>query len=107
MTTTTTTTPTVGSNGYIDGCTSTSGISTTNGYPCNTLINGVIYAGNGQTVVVDPAAAGITVLSSPSLPTTGGGETAPLTIAVLLTTALVAFFGIRYSIKHSSADAAK
>ncbi len=96
----------VGSNGYINGCTSTSGTSTVSGYPCNTPINGVIYAGNGQTVVVDPAAAGISVpttpvdTSSPGLPTTGA-ENVPVTLAVLLASGLVAFFGVRYSIRHA------
>jgi hypothetical protein len=69
----------------LNGCTSTVGYSTTIGYACNI------------TTVQTTPGTGTTVM----LPITGKGTTAPLTIALLLASALVAVGGI-YSLRRAT-----
>jgi len=95
---------TAGANGYLNGCTSLNGYSSTTGYACNAPINGIIYAGPAGTVNTGLPAGGYTPASgttTPGLPTTGATN-AVGTIALLLASALVSFYGIRYAIRHST-----
>lgn len=94
----------VGTNGYLNGCTSAAGYSATTGYPCNMSVNGVVYTGNGTTVVTTATPTPTTVVTtttSPGLPTTGAGQNTLLNLAVLLGSATVAVAGIRYGLRHS------
>lgn len=87
---------TVGANNFLNGCVSTNGYSATTGYPCNMVVNGVVYNGFPVTtpVVINPG--------SPGLPTTGAGQNALINIAVLLGSAMVAFFGVRTIVRESA-----
>lgn len=96
---------TVGTNGYLSGCVSTSGYSATTGYPCNMAVNGVTYTGNGTTINTGLPTTTTTTTpttTSPGLPTTGAGSNALVTVLVLIASGLVAFAGIRYSMREFS-----
>ncbi len=88
---------TVGANGFINGCTSTAGYSATTGYACNTAINGVIYAGPGNSVVVGlPGTVTTSTITNPGLPTTGSTDAAA-TIVILAAVAAVAIGAMWYA----------
>ena len=75
------------STGYLNGCFSASGYSSTTGLPCS-LIN-LIGTNQNPPVYVPPT-------TTPGLPTTGAGDSAPGNIALLIASGLIAILGAVY-----------